>query len=74
MPGLQAVGEISGGFFVFNYPRGSGLTKGAVFSKLAGNTIAARAKVLEKNTLAILELLSCYKTSFKPVGFTSYNN
>ncbi|CBF87194.1 hypothetical protein AN2608.2 [Aspergillus nidulans FGSC A4] len=44
MPGLWAVGEIAGGFFAFNYPGGSGLTKGAVFGKLAGQNAAQRAK------------------------------
>lgn len=48
MPGLWAVGEISGGFFAFNYPGGSGLTKGAVFGKLAGKAAAARANSLRK--------------------------
>ncbi|KAL4914880.1 succinate dehydrogenase/fumarate reductase flavoprotein [Aspergillus aurantiobrunneus] len=44
MPGLWAVGEIAGGFFAFNYPGGSGLTKGAVFGKIAGQAAAERAK------------------------------
>ncbi|OOF89783.1 hypothetical protein ASPCADRAFT_60828, partial [Aspergillus carbonarius ITEM 5010] len=44
MPGLWAVGEISGGFFAFNYPGGSGLTKGAVFGRLAGKAAAARVR------------------------------
>ncbi|KAL4745598.1 hypothetical protein BDW72DRAFT_198482 [Aspergillus terricola var. indicus] len=44
MPGLWAVGEIAGGFFALNYPGGSGLTKGAVFGKLAGESAAERAK------------------------------
>lgn len=43
MPGLWAVGEISGGFFAFNYPGGSGLTKGAVFGRIAGRAAAERA-------------------------------
>ncbi|KAL5342005.1 FAD binding domain-containing protein [Aspergillus crustosus] len=43
MPGLWAVGEIAGGFFAFNYPGGSGLTKGAVFGKIAGEAAAKRA-------------------------------
>ncbi|PYI27888.1 FAD/NAD(P)-binding domain-containing protein [Aspergillus indologenus CBS 114.80] len=46
MPGLWAVGEIAGGFFAFNYPGGSGLTKGAVFGKIAGAAAAERAKTL----------------------------
>ena len=46
MPGLWAVGEIAGGFFAFNYPGGAGLTKGAVFGKIAGRAAATRAKEL----------------------------
>jgi tricarballylate dehydrogenase len=46
MPGLWAVGEIAGGFFAFNYPGGSGLTKGAVFGRIAGQAAAKRAKSL----------------------------
>jgi tricarballylate dehydrogenase len=34
--GLYATGEITGGFFYHNYPVGSGLTRGAVFGKIAG--------------------------------------
>lgn len=44
MPGLWAVGEISGGFFAFNYPGAAGLVKGAVFGRLAGQAAARRAK------------------------------
>jgi tricarballylate dehydrogenase len=44
MPGLWAVGEISGGFFAFNYPGGAGLVKGAVFGRLAGQAAAKMAK------------------------------
>lgn len=36
IPGLYASGEITGGFFYFNYPGGAGLTRGAVFGRLAG--------------------------------------
>ena len=43
MPGLWAVGEISGGFFAFNYPGGAGLTKGAVFGRMAGKLAAVNA-------------------------------
>ena len=43
MPGLWAIGEISGGFFAFNYPGGAGLTKGAVFGRIAGRAAATRA-------------------------------
>ena len=49
MPGLWAVGEIAGGFFAFNYPGGAGLTKGAVFGRIAGRAAADRARKL-KNT------------------------
>lgn len=48
MPSLWAAGEISGGFFAFNYPGGAGLTKGAVFSKLAGEAAAKRAPEIAK--------------------------
>jgi len=34
--GLYAAGEITGGFFYGGYPRGSGLTRGAVFGRIAG--------------------------------------
>ena len=51
MPGLWAVGEISGGFFAFNYPGGSGLTKGAVFGKLAGRAAVERANALRKEQI-----------------------
>ncbi|RAH41050.1 uncharacterized protein BO95DRAFT_468234 [Aspergillus brunneoviolaceus CBS 621.78] len=46
MPGLWAVGEMAGGFFAFNYPGGSGLTKGAVSGKIAGEAAAQRAKTV----------------------------
>ncbi|PHH78249.1 hypothetical protein CDD82_3145 [Ophiocordyceps australis] len=42
MPGLWAVGEISGGFFAHNYPGGTGLTRGAVFGRIAGRAAAER--------------------------------
>jgi tricarballylate dehydrogenase len=38
MPGLYAGGELVGGIFYFPYPGGSGLTNGAVFGKLAGDS------------------------------------
>jgi tricarballylate dehydrogenase len=41
IPGLFASGELTGGFFFINYPLGCGLTRGAVFGKLAGETAAA---------------------------------
>jgi tricarballylate dehydrogenase len=43
IPGLFASGELTGGFFFINYPLGCGLTRGAVFGKLAGETAAALA-------------------------------
>ena len=41
MPGLYATGEITGGFFFHNYPAGSGLMRGAVFGRIAGESAAA---------------------------------
>jgi succinate dehydrogenase/fumarate reductase flavoprotein subunit len=35
IPGLFASGEVIGGLFFINYPLGRGLTRGAVFGKLA---------------------------------------
>ncbi|KAI9372306.1 FAD/NAD(P)-binding domain-containing protein [Aspergillus egyptiacus] len=49
MPGLWAIGEIAGGFFAFNYPGGSGLTKGAVFGRIAGEAAAKRARMLSES-------------------------
>ena len=49
MPGLWAVGEISGGYFYHNYPGGAGLVKGAVFGRIAGKAAAERAR-LEAST------------------------
>lgn len=43
MPGLYATGEIAGGFFFHNYPGGSGLTRGAVFGRIAGQEAALAA-------------------------------
>lgn len=43
MPGLFATGEITGGFFYLNYPAGAGLTRGAVFGRIAGEAAAAYA-------------------------------
>ena len=48
MPGLWAVGEVSGGFFAFNYPGGAGLTKGAVFGRIAGRAAARRAEEIAR--------------------------
>ncbi|GAA6526925.1 FAD-dependent tricarballylate dehydrogenase TcuA [Intrasporangium sp. DVR] len=41
--GLYATGEITGGFFYLNYPAGAGLTRGAVFGRIAGREAAALA-------------------------------
>ena len=43
MPGLYATGEITGGFFFHNYPAGSGLMRGAVFGRIAGESAASAA-------------------------------
>ena len=43
IPGLYATGEATGGFFYYNYPGGSGLTRGAVFGRRAGTHAAAFA-------------------------------
>lgn len=42
--GLFAAGEITGGSFFHNYPGGSGLMKGAVFGRVAGESAARFAK------------------------------
>jgi len=42
IPGLFCAGEMVGGLFYFNYPRGTGLVSGALFGRLAGAG-AARA-------------------------------
>jgi tricarballylate dehydrogenase len=44
IPGLFATGEVMGGLFFTNYPLGTGLTRGAVFGKLAGERAAALVK------------------------------
>lgn len=43
IPGLLATGEITGGFFYFNYPAGAGLMRGAVFGRIAGLEAARQA-------------------------------
>jgi len=43
IPGLYAAGELVGGIFWFNYPGGTGLTNGAVFGKIAGDSAAKAA-------------------------------
>jgi tricarballylate dehydrogenase len=40
IPGLLAVGEIAGGFFAYNVPSGTGLTRNAVCGRIAGRTAA----------------------------------
>jgi tricarballylate dehydrogenase len=44
IPGLWAVGEITGGFFYHNYPSGTGLVRGAVMGRIAGAEAAANIK------------------------------
>ena len=41
IPGLYACGEIVGGLFYYNYPGGTGLTRGAVMGRIAGYNAAA---------------------------------
>lgn len=43
MANLYATGEIAGGFFYHNYPAGSGLVRGAVFGRIAGESAARGA-------------------------------
>ena len=43
IPGLYAAGELLGGLFYHNYPGGSGLTAGAVFGKIAGESAGGDA-------------------------------
>jgi tricarballylate dehydrogenase len=43
IPGLFANGEVAGGFFFGNYPGGAGLTRGAVFGRIAGQNAATFA-------------------------------
>lgn len=40
IPGLYATGEVTGGFFYYNYPGGAGLMRGAVFGRRAGTHAA----------------------------------
>jgi len=44
IPGLLATGEITGGFFYFNYPAGAGLMRGAVFGRIAGQHAARQLR------------------------------
>jgi tricarballylate dehydrogenase len=41
--GLYAAGELTGGFFYYNYPGASGLTRGAVTGRIAGTNAAREA-------------------------------
>ncbi|MDV3127247.1 FAD-dependent tricarballylate dehydrogenase TcuA [Mycobacterium sp. 21AC1] len=43
IPGLFAAGEMVGGIFYHNYPGATGLTSGAVFGRLAGESAAGHA-------------------------------
>ncbi|KAK7887526.1 hypothetical protein LTR67_009946 [Exophiala xenobiotica] len=45
MPGLYCAGEIAGGVFYHNYAGGAGLTKGAVFGRIAGREAATQAQL-----------------------------
>ena len=42
IPSLYAAGELVGGLFCDNYPRGSGLMSGAVFGRLVGKNSAGK--------------------------------
>ncbi|HEX2227340.1 MAG TPA: FAD-binding protein [Candidatus Binatia bacterium] len=42
IPGLYACGELTAGFFYYNYPSGSGLLRGAVTGKIGGTNAANR--------------------------------
>jgi tricarballylate dehydrogenase len=44
IPGLYAAGEITGGFFYHNYPVGSGLMRGAVTGRIAGQHAALEGR------------------------------
>lgn len=44
IPGLYAVGELTGDFFYGNYPAGAGLMRGAVFGRRAGIAAARRSQ------------------------------
>jgi tricarballylate dehydrogenase len=40
IPGLFAAGELTGGFFYYNYPSGGGLVRGAVTGRIGGRNAA----------------------------------
>ena len=42
--GLYAVGEITGGFFYYNYPAGTGLVRGAIMARIAAADAVAGLK------------------------------
>jgi len=44
----MATGEIAGGVFYHDYPGGAGLTKGAVFGRIAGREAAVAAVAVHK--------------------------
>lgn len=50
--GLFAAGELVGGLFYHNYPGGTGLTSGAVFGKIAGESAAASVAVNKSRSAA----------------------
>ena len=52
IPGLFAAGELVGGLFYHNYPGGTGLTSGAVFGKIAGESAAAAAMMNKSRSAA----------------------
>jgi tricarballylate dehydrogenase len=51
IPGLFAAGEMVGGIFYHNYPGASGLTSGAVFGRLAGDSAAQFANHLRLDSV-----------------------
>lgn len=52
IPGLFAAGELVGGLFYHNYPGGTGLTSGAVFGKIAGESAAVSATMNKSRSAA----------------------
>lgn len=52
IPGLFAAGELVGGLFYHNYPGGTGLTSGAVFGKIAGESAAISATMNKSRSAA----------------------
>ena len=42
IPGLYAAGELTAGFFFYNYPSGGGLMRGAVTGRIAGRNAAGQ--------------------------------